>query len=63
MFFGINLQFIFIVTYTNTQFGYLYALLNVIIAAVESVIGLSILILFYRITNTINYNSLTALKN
>ena len=62
MFLSINLQFIFLVNYTNFYLGYLYALLNIVIAAVESVIGLSILILFYRITNSIDYNSLSSLK-
>jgi NADH-quinone oxidoreductase subunit K len=63
MFFSINLQFIFISYFSAHYLGYIYALLNLILAACESIIGLTILIIFYKLNNSIKYESLTYLKN
>ena len=63
MFFSLNIQFIIISHYSINFLGYLFCLLNLIIAAVESVIGLTLIILFYKITNSIKYDNLTQLKN
>jgi NADH-quinone oxidoreductase subunit K len=63
MFFAINLQFIFISYFSSNFLGYIYALLTLILAASESVIGITILIIFYRVNNSVKYESLTYLKN
>lgn len=63
MFFSLNIQFIILAHYSVNYLGFLYTLLNLIIAAIESTIGLSLLILFYKITNSIKYENLTQLKH
>lgn len=63
MFLAINLQFIFISYYSANYLGYIYALLNLILAACESIIGITILIIFYKVNNTVKYEALTYLKN
>ncbi len=63
MFFAINLQFIFISYFSTNFLGYIYALLNLILAACESIIGITILIIFYKINNSVKYEALTYLKS
>lgn len=62
MFVSINLQFLFVAAHTTYYCGYLYSLINVVLAATESVIGLTIIILLYKITDTLDYDSLNHLR-
>lgn len=62
MFFGLNTQLLFLAIYTLQPVGYIYALINLLLAATESVIALTIVILCYRINNSITYESLTVLR-
>ena len=63
LFFSINLQFLFVASQTSFFFGYIYALINLILAAAESVIGLTILILLFKVNETIDYDNLTSLRH
>ena len=62
MFLGLNTQLIFLAVFTNQPIGYVYALINLLLAAVESVVGLTIVILCFRVNNSIQYESLTNLR-
>lgn len=62
MFFSINLQFLFIAAHSSFYLGYIYSLLNVILAAAESVLGLTLLLLIYRIHEGVRYSNLTLLR-
>jgi NADH:ubiquinone oxidoreductase subunit K len=63
MFISLNLQFLFIASQTTYYYGYLYSLINIVLAASESVVGLTIIILLYKINDTIDYDSLTHLRH
>jgi NADH-quinone oxidoreductase subunit K len=58
MFFSISLNFIFFSLYSFNIMGQLYALLIVTTAAAETSIGLSLLVLTYRLGDKLNYRSL-----
>ena len=62
MFFGLNIQLVFLATFTLQTIGYIYALINLLLAAIESVIALTLIILCYRVNNSITYESLTTLR-
>lgn len=62
MLFSINLQFLFIASHAPFYLGYIYSLLNVILAAAESALGLTFLLLLYRIHEVIHYDNLTLLR-
>lgn len=55
MYFGIILAFIFVSTAYSDPKGQIYALIFVILAASESAIGLGILIVLYRLGQTIDF--------
>ena len=62
MFFSICLNFIFISVFTTNLFGQTIALLIVTTVASETAIGLSLLVVSYRLGDKITYNSLTNLR-
>ena len=62
MFFAVGLNFIFFSIYTNTIVGQLFALFIVTTAAAETAIGLSLLVLAYRLIYKVNYDSLVILR-
>lgn len=55
MYFAIVLSFIFVSAAYNDPKGQIYALIFVILAASESAIGLGILIVLYRLGQTIDF--------
>jgi len=58
MFFSISLNFIFFSLYSFNVMGQLYSLLIVTTAAAETSIGLSLMVLSYRLGDKLNYSSL-----
>jgi NADH-quinone oxidoreductase subunit K len=62
MFFSIALNFIFFSLYTFNSLGQILALLIVTTAAAETSIGLSLLVIAYRLGNELDYCSLVNLR-
>lgn len=62
MFFSILLNFIFFSVYTHNNLGQVLALFIITTAAAETAIGLSLLIIAYRLSNKISYNVLITLR-
>jgi NADH-quinone oxidoreductase subunit K len=62
MFFSISLNFIFFSVYTFNVLGQILALLVITTAAAETAIGLSLLIISYRLSNKLSYDSLITLR-
>lgn len=58
MFFSISLNFIFFSLYTFNTIGQIFSLLIVTTAAAETSIGLSLLVISYRLGDRIDYRSL-----
>ena len=58
MFFSVSLNFIFFSVYTYNVLGQIFCLLVVTSAAAETAIGLSLLIVAYRLGNEVTYDSL-----
>lgn len=57
-FFSISLNFIFFTLYLFNNLGQLWCLLSVSAGAMDSVIGLSLLVIAYRLSNRVTYDSL-----
>lgn len=57
-----NLNFLILSVYLDDAVGQIFSLLILTVAAAESAIGLSILILYYRIKGNININDIPAIK-
>lgn len=62
MFFAISLNFVFFGLYTNVITGQKYALFIISIAAAESAVGLSLLVVSYRVGKKIACNLLKSLR-
>ena len=62
MFFSISLNFIFFSIYTYNDLGQILALFIVTTAAAETAVGLSLLIISYRLSNKISYDTLITLR-
>jgi NADH-quinone oxidoreductase subunit K len=62
MFFSISLNFIFISIYTYNAIGQILALFVITTAAAETAVGLSLLIISYRLSNKISYDNLISLR-
>lgn len=60
---GLNLNFIFFSVYLDDILGQLFALYVLTVAAAESAIGLALLVIFYRIKNSIVIEKIPTLKN
>lgn len=58
-----NLNFLILSFISEDVQGLLMSLFILTVAAAESAIGLALLILYYRLTNTIFFNSKTILRN
>lgn len=59
---SVNLTLVTSSVYLDDSFGFIFALFVLTIAAAESAIGLAILVIYYRITNTIQVESIHTLK-
>jgi NADH-quinone oxidoreductase subunit K len=62
MFFSISLNFIFFSIYTHNAVGQILALLIITTAAAETTIGLSLLIISYRLSSKLSYDILITLR-
>lgn len=62
MLFGVGLTFLYYWLFFNYTLGVVFALLILSIAAAETAIGLSIIILAYRLNRTIGFETFTVLK-
>lgn len=62
MFFGISLNFVFYSLFLNYLSGQIIALVILTSAAAEGVIGLSLLVVAYRLGNGISYESFSLLR-
>jgi len=60
--FSIILQFIFFSIYFSNVLGQIYALCIITAAGTETAIGLSLLILAFRVSKQVNFNILTNLR-
>lgn len=58
MFFSIILYFIFFSVFLNNFMGQIFCLFIISVTASETAIGLSLLILAYRLGNEVNYDSI-----
>lgn len=58
MFFSISLIFIFFSVFSFKLIGQIFSLLIVTVAAAETSIGLSLLVISYRLGDKVDYNSL-----
>jgi len=59
---SVNLNFLILSAYLDDSVGQVFSLLILTVAAGESAVGLSILILYYRIRGNILINEIAALK-
>jgi len=62
VYFSIIVHFLFLAMCFDLYFCFVYALLFILIAAAESVIGLGLVILLFRFQRNITFDSLSALK-
>jgi NADH-quinone oxidoreductase subunit K len=62
MFFSISLNFLFFSVYTYNAIGQILALLIITTAAAETAVGLSLVIVSYRLSNKLSYNNLISLR-
>lgn len=62
MLLSVNLNFLILSIYLDDTAGQVFSLLILTVAAGESAIGLSILILYYRIRGNISIHETTAVK-
>jgi len=58
MFFAISLNFIYFSLFTFNISGQIFALFIVTMAATETAIGLSLIVISYRLGDNLDYNSL-----
>nr|AAG23681.1 NADH dehydrogenase subunit 4L [Thraustochytrium aureum] len=59
---AININFIFYSIYIDDFFGQLFALYILTVAAAESAIGLTILVIYYRVQNTLDIRVINLLQ-
>lgn len=57
-----NFNFIIAATYLDDSLGFVFSMVTLLIAGVEAALGLSILIVYYRIRGIITTSFMTALK-
>jgi len=63
IFLSISLNFFFIAFFLNNPIGYIYGFIVIILAAAESVIGISLLVILFRVSGRISFDSLTTLRS
>lgn len=63
MLLAVNLNFIIFSIYLDDVLGQLFVLFILTVAATESAIGLAILIVYYRVKNTILVEKIKTIKN
>jgi NADH-quinone oxidoreductase subunit K len=61
-YFGIIGLLLFLAVFFDLIFGFVFALLVLLVAAAESVMGLGFVIIIFRFQRTITYESLTVLQ-
>jgi NADH-quinone oxidoreductase subunit K len=59
MFFSVGLTFIYLSLYLHNDLGQIFCLLVITTAATDTAIGLSLLIVAYRLGDKVTYDSLT----
>lgn len=57
-----SLNFFFFAVFMKNPIGYVYGILIITVAAVESVIGLSLLVLLHRTVHAVSFSGLTSLR-
>nr|AYR06599.1 NADH dehydrogenase subunit 4L [Lithothamnion sp.] len=62
MFLSVSFNFIFLSVYLDDIMGQIFSLLILTVAAAESSIGLAILVIYYRIRNTITVEFMNLTK-
>lgn len=63
MLLGVSLYFIYLAHTLIDEFGYLVAILLLVLAGSESALGLALTMLIYRLKNTIQLEALAQLKH
>jgi len=58
----LSLNFFFIGFFLNNPVGFIYGFISIILAASESVIGISLLVILFRVSGRISFESLTTLR-
>lgn len=62
LFLSISYNFIFFSFFLGNPLGYVYAILIITVAASETVLGLSLLVIIFRITHGISFDALISLR-
>lgn len=62
MLLAINLNFIIFSVYLDDLLGQMYSLVILTVAAAESAIGLAILVIYYRVRETISIDNINLMK-
>ena len=59
---GCNINFLIPTLSSSVYEGYVYTLFTLTVSAIETAIGISILILYYSVNKTVNFKNLNTLK-
>jgi NADH-quinone oxidoreductase subunit K len=62
LFLSVSFNFVIFAYFLNNPLGYLYCLISISISAAETAIGLSLLILIYRTSGKVTFDSLITLR-
>jgi len=62
IFLSLSLNFFFMGFFLNNSLGYIYGFIIIVLAASESVVGISLLVLFFRVSGRLSFSSLTTLR-
>ncbi len=59
---GCNINFLIPTIFYSLYDGYVYTLFTLGVSAVETAIGICVLVLYYSVNKTVNFKDLTVLK-
>jgi len=58
----LSINFFYIAFFLNNPVGYIYGFIIIVLAASESVIGISLLVVLFRLSGRVSFDSLTILR-
>jgi NADH:ubiquinone oxidoreductase subunit K len=62
LFLSVSLNFAFFAYFLSNPLGYIYCLITIALSAAETAIGLSLLVIAYRTTGKVTFDSLISLR-
>jgi len=62
IFLCVSLNFLLIAHFLHIQLGMLYGIITIVLAAAESVVGISLLVVLFRLSGRLSFGSLTTLR-